>query len=182
MPSPLWPTFSPDGRMLAVGGNDNIIRIFETATFTEKHRLAGPHGWTHGATSSRRMIHGSPRVPSASSGGGTSRRRDPLLWATFTCPGGSPEFKVAGDESTMLVECTPVQEPTCSVSIRPAGRATSSLPIALLSRWRSRTTSPRSAQLTQNSSAVSPTLRPDDRPSSIAANLCVVSIAPVALL
>ena len=40
LPSPFDPIFSADGRSLAVGGNDNFVRLFDTETFAETLRLA----------------------------------------------------------------------------------------------------------------------------------------------
>jgi WD40 repeat protein len=49
MPSPGSSAFSRDGRQLAVAGNDNLIRVFDTSTFTER-QLAGSPAQPFGLT------------------------------------------------------------------------------------------------------------------------------------
>ena len=88
MPTPTVAKFSADGHVLAVGGNDNLIRLFDTATFTETQRLAGMpdglYGWR-----SRPTDHVSCPPPPGRSGPGISRRKVPRRWATSTWRGAS---------------------------------------------------------------------------------------------
>ena len=57
MPSPGEPEFSPDGKLFAVAGGDNLIRVYSTAAYTQELVLAGspdqPFGMAFSPDSSR---------------------------------------------------------------------------------------------------------------------------------
>ena len=103
MPTPTFAKFSADGRMLAVGGNDDLVRIFDTGTFTETQRLAGMPGEPFGLAFS---ADGS-RLVSATTGHVRSwdlSPEGPAALRNFHVAGGFPgRFRVAADESTALV-------------------------------------------------------------------------------
>ena len=103
LPSPTFSKFSPDGRQLAVRGNDSLIRIFDTESFTERQRLAGMPGDSSGLAFSP---DGSRFVGAAV---GSLRSWDlspegPAPLGNFHVAGGLPgRLTLAADESTALV-------------------------------------------------------------------------------
>src|SRR5262249_18020507 len=50
LPSPMWIyqiAFSPDGRTLATGGEDGVVRLWEVASGQERRRFTGHTGWAY---------------------------------------------------------------------------------------------------------------------------------------
>jgi DNA-binding SARP family transcriptional activator/WD40 repeat protein len=103
MPTPTALEFSPDGSVLAVGGNDNLVRLFDMGTFTEAGRLAGSPGQPFG------LAFLPDRSQLVSGTTGQVRTWDlspegPASLGGFHVSGGFPgRFVVSADESAAFV-------------------------------------------------------------------------------
>jgi WD40 repeat protein len=97
---PAFAHFSPDGRHLAVSGNDSLVRLYDTENFVEQHRLAG----NSGPGSQVSFAPDGSRVSAA--GNGEIRTWDisdpgPGVLGNFHVSGGPIDrLVVAADEST----------------------------------------------------------------------------------
>ncbi|MEY2583135.1 MAG: hypothetical protein QOE09_2984 [Ilumatobacteraceae bacterium] len=103
MPSPGQPEFSRDGKLLAIAGGDNLIRIYSAPTYTQQLLLAGspdqPYGLAFSPDSSRLVsaVAGQLRSWDLSPQG-------PAALGNFHATGGFVgSFAVGADQSKALV-------------------------------------------------------------------------------
>ncbi|MEY2554757.1 MAG: hypothetical protein QOC57_2617, partial [Ilumatobacteraceae bacterium] len=103
MPSPGQPEFSRDGKLLAIAGGDNLIRVYSAPTYTQELLLAGstdqPYGLAFSPDSSRLVsaVRGQLRSWDVSPQG-------PVALGNFHATGGFVgAFAVGADQTKALV-------------------------------------------------------------------------------